>query len=564
MSTVPPVLSDIKRNECSLAAQPSTRPTPSAPQFSGLAKPILPATLELKSSMGYEYTFVPGTLALGGDLLQELATLYSNHYGVWRLSDPEMPRKRVQLSPARLRDWLTPDSKIALAKFDGVVIGYAIVIQVRVKDYGIISWVTQLVIHEEHRHLDVAKTLLFSIWGFSDHFAWGLITANPYAIRALEKATRRRCSPERIARNKRKLKAIGIGQTTYVKVDTVLEVTSETSRIDTKFFLDRSELPAMLTAAKASAPWVLGDLPEGWEWFAFTFQDQSPIELSNAEIGKMIRASDQITKQAYSRMTLGAPHMWAQHTRHEAKFVSESCRLKPGDRVLDLGCGNGRHVLELARMGLHMTGVDYLAATFEEASETATQGGLSGVRFTEGDARTIDLQEQFDAVICLYDVIGSYAEDVENLRILRTCAQHVRPHGMLLLSVMNLELTEHQAKHFFSLEEEPNRLADLKPSRTMETTGNVFNPDFYMIDRRSEIVYRKVQFAEGNQLPVELLVRDRRYRRSEIEERCREAGLDVVWSSFVQAGNWTKALDSRDPHAKEILVLCQKPDPTAF
>jgi SAM-dependent methyltransferase len=210
-------------------------------------------------------------------------------------------------------------------------------------------------------------------------------------------------------------------------------------------------------------------------------------------------------------------------------------------------------------MGLLVTGVDYIAASLQKASATVTRDELAGVRFIEGDARTIDLQEQFDAVICLYDVIGSYAEDAENMRILKTCVEHLRPGGMLLFSVMNLELTEHQAKHFFSLEEEPNRLTDLKPSRAMETTGNVFDPDFYMIDRKSDIVYRKEQFAEGNQLPVELLMRDRRYRRSEIEERCREVGLDVVWSLFAQAGHWDKALDSCDPHAKEILVLCRKP-----
>ena len=504
--------------------------------------------------MGYEYTFVPGTL-VSGDLIQELATLYSNHYGVWRQSDPDIPRKHVKLSSARLRDWLMPNSKVALAKFDGEVIGYAIVIQVRAKDYGIISWVTQLVIHEEHRHLDVGKTLLFSVWGFSDYFAWGLITANPYAVRALEKATRRRCSPGRIARNKRKLKAIGIEQTTYVKEDTVLEVTSGTSRIDTKFFLDHSELPAMLSAAQASVPWVLGDLPEGWEWFAFTFHDQPSIELSAAEIDKMIKASNQVTKQAYSRMTLGTAHLWARHTQDEAKFVFESCKLRPGERLLDLGCGNGRHVLELARTGLQVTGVVYLAASFQKARETVARD--------EGDVRTIDLQEQFDAAICLYDVIGSYAEDAENMRILKTCVEHLKPGGMLLFSVMNFELTEHQAKHFFSLEEEPNRLTDLKPSLTMETTGDVFNPDFYMIDHKSNIVYRKEQFAEGDQLPVEVLVRDRRYRRSEIEEKCREAGLDVVLSLFVQAGHWDKALDRRDSHAKEILVLCRKPDAAA-
>jgi len=62
--------------------------------------------------------------------------------------------------------------------------------------YGFISWVTQLVVHEDtgERRRQVAA---FAIWTFTDHFAWGLLTANPYAIRALEKATRRGAKPAR-------------------------------------------------------------------------------------------------------------------------------------------------------------------------------------------------------------------------------------------------------------------------------------------------------------------------------------------------------------------------------
>jgi 2-polyprenyl-3-methyl-5-hydroxy-6-metoxy-1,4-benzoquinol methylase len=508
--------------------------------------------------MPYEYTFVHGPLA-AGELVEELTSLYSNQYGIWSGNAPRNPGQRVKLAPAKLREWLTRDSKIALAKFDGQVIGYAIAVQLKIKDYGVISWVTQLVIHEAHRRLNVGKTLLFSIWGFSDHFAWGLITANPYAIRALEKATRRRCSPERIGKNKRKLKTIGIEQTTYVKEETVMEVTAETSRINTKFFLDHSELDTMLASATVSAPWLMGNIQEGWEWLAFTFNDQAEIELSPAEIDEMIKASDQVTKQAYSRMRVNASHRWAQHTVAEARLITDSCNLSPGQSILDLGCGSGRHVLELAAMGMSVTGVDYLARFYSAAQERAERQHLAGVRFIEGDARKIDIQQEHDAVICLYDVIGSYAEDAENMAILDTCGRHLRPGGLLLISVMNFELTEHQAKHFFVLSEEPNRLANLKPSQTMETTGNVFDPDLYMIDRNTGVVYRKEQFTEGNELPAQLLVRDRRYRRAEIEERCREAGLEVIWSRFVQSGHWDKPLEKWDQRAKEILVLCRKP-----
>jgi hypothetical protein len=82
--------------------------------------------------MSYEYTFVHGPLA-SGELVEELTSLYSSQYGVWSVNSPINPGRRVKLSTAKLREWLTPDSKIALAKFDGQVIGYAIAVQSKVK-----------------------------------------------------------------------------------------------------------------------------------------------------------------------------------------------------------------------------------------------------------------------------------------------------------------------------------------------------------------------------------------------------------------------------------------------
>ena len=98
------------------------------------------------------------------------------------------------------------------------------------------------------------------------------------------------------------MKRIGIEHTTYVKDETTLDVTSEVSRINTEFFLDHSELPDMLAAARV--------------------------------------------------MQLGAAHLWAQHAPEEAMFVVQACHLSPGNTLLDVGCGNGRHVLELATLGV--------------------------------------------------------------------------------------------------------------------------------------------------------------------------------------------------------------------
>jgi hypothetical protein len=90
----------------------------------------------------------------------------------------------------------------------------------------------------------------------------------------------------------------------------------------------------------------------------------------------------------------------------------------------------------------------------------------------------------------------------------------------------------------------------------MEATGNVFDPDYYMIETSTRVVYRKEQFEAGAGLPEELIVRDRRYSEAEIRSVCEAAGFEVIWSRPVRAGKWD-AEESSD-RAKEILVLCRK------
>ena len=509
--------------------------------------------------MKLDYSWIPGSFALvDSALLEECAVLYSNHYGLWGARSPS-PGRRVRLSATRLREWLcSRDSRITLARSGSELVGYAIAVQAKANRCGIVSWVTQLVVHEAYRKQDVGKTLLFSIWGLSDHFAWGLLTANPYAVRALEKATRRRCMPARIQRSRRKLHRIGFAHVPYVTERTDLEVGADRARIRTDFFLDHSRLERMLTNVTADGkPWRLGPLDDGWEWFAFTFADQDRIPLTSQETASMLEASDQITRQAYSRMQLNDDHRWARHTVRESVQIIEHCRLAPGHSVLDFGCGAGRHAIELAKSGLRVTGVDYVDAFVGKAESTARRLRVSGTRFVKADCREVKLDERFDAALCLYDVVGTYADRGENAKVLANLARHLKPGGFALVSVMNLALTRRRARHVFSMQREPNRLLDLPPSRIMETTGDVFDPELYMLDEDSNVVYRREQFTAGQDLPAELIVRDRRFSREEIEILCAEAGLDVVSTRFVRAGRWDDPLDEHDDRAKEILVLCR-------
>ena len=164
----------------------------------------------------------------------------------------------------------------------------------------------------------------------SNHFAWGLVTASPYAVRALEKATRRRCLPARIKRNNRKLQQLGCEHVRYINEQTRTDVDPARSCIQTDFYLDHSDLGTMIARVTSDEkPWLLGSLPEGWEWFAFTFSaNQDQIQLNSAEIASMLEASDQITKQAYARMTLDDDHLWAGHTVKESTEDDDRSREK--------------------------------------------------------------------------------------------------------------------------------------------------------------------------------------------------------------------------------------------
>ncbi|MCB1153424.1 GNAT family N-acetyltransferase, partial [bacterium] len=242
------------------------------------------------SAVAIQYEWIHGPLA-SPEFVAECSVLYSRHYGKWSECSPTAPGENVRLSSSRIRDLLVDGSVIAFARLDDELIGYAIAVQNK-SVRGTISWVTQLVVHKDYRNRNIGKSLLFSIWTFSNHYAWGLITASPFAIRALEKATRRRCDPLKIQRNQTLLYNHGCRHIDYVESSDQPIISENGSKINTHFFVDHSDVPQMVKSVEsAKTPWVLGEIEEGYEWFAFTFQDQPQIQLSSDEIAGMVDAS---------------------------------------------------------------------------------------------------------------------------------------------------------------------------------------------------------------------------------------------------------------------------------
>ena len=493
------------------------------------------------------------------ELIAECAELYSMHYGKWSQDIPQKAGLNIKLSANKIKDWLDhPKSSIYVARLENRIIGYAIAIRILVPYYGIFSWVTQLVVHKDYRNEDVAKNILYSIWGASEDYAWGIISANPYAIRALEKATRRRSDPKLIKKKIEKIISIGGDNIPYMEKTIEYIVNSKTSKVNTNFFVDHSSLPNMIKMVISDdAPWILGEIEEGWEWLAFTFKDQDQIKLTSQEIENMIQTSDMVTKSAYERMNNSEKQKWMQNAKYEVDFIIQECNLKKKDLLIDFGCGTGRHALELAQNDIRVQAVDYIAKNIDVAKELASERGFSNIEFLIGDCRDIVLSKA-KALICLYDVIGSFVNDDENLKILKNIANHLDTGGIALISVMNYELSNKIAKYRFQFNNDPNKLLELTASQTMEKTGNIFNPDYYMVDTDTKVIYRKERFELGNSLPIELIVRDRRYTKSEFEKMCNEVGLNVVFSRYVNARDWRTGFEATDDSAKEILIKCVK------
>ena len=131
--------------------------------------------------------------------------------------------------------------------------------------------------------------------------------------------------------------------------------------------------------------------------------------------------------------------MRAERTSEEIDFLVRVLNLKPGCRVLDVPCGNGRLAIPLAERGYKVTGVDITTILLQEA-QSASQGANPGLELVETDMRDLSWIETFDAAFCFWGSFG-YFDDDGNRRFLEAVHRTLKTGSRFALDIPNVAET---------------------------------------------------------------------------------------------------------------------------
>ncbi len=129
---------------------------------------------------------------------------------------------------------------------------------------------------------------------------------------------------------------------------------------------------------------------------------------------------------------------YVQGTKGEIDFIEGELG---GDKefwILDVGCGTGRHLLELARRGYkNLVGVDLSENMLEKAREKAEKEALD-IEFIQADARELEYSGEFDAVLVLCEGAFSLMEtDEMDYKILQNISRALKGGGRFIMTNPN-------------------------------------------------------------------------------------------------------------------------------
>ena len=134
-------------------------------------------------------------------------------------------------------------------------------------------------------------------------------------------------------------------------------------------------------------------------------------------------------------------NVFTRNTLAEVDFLLDELHLPAGGSVLDVGCGTGRHAIELARRGYAVTGLDLSSAMLARAADAARAEKVH-IEWLRADATRFTVPQKFDAAVCLcegaFGLLGQDDDPIEQpLAILGNVSRSLKPQAKALFTVLN-------------------------------------------------------------------------------------------------------------------------------
>ncbi len=214
-----------------------------------------------------------------------------------------------------------------------------------------------------------------------------------------------------------------------------------------------------------------------------------------------------------------APHYdqnpFTRNTQVEVQFLVERMGLKPSMRVLDAGCGTGRHSVELAKRGMFMVGVDLSPAMLSVAKEKGDAAGLE-IEWVEANLTEWQRPGAFEAAICLceggFGLINQDEDGVtHDLAILRNISASLVVGAPFILTALN-------------------GYALIRRMTDEAVTQGAFDPATMVLHHLDEM-----DLPEG---PIQMIVKERLFIPPEVIALMRFAGFEVDAVYGGTAGEW--------------------------
>jgi 2-polyprenyl-3-methyl-5-hydroxy-6-metoxy-1,4-benzoquinol methylase len=128
---------------------------------------------------------------------------------------------------------------------------------------------------------------------------------------------------------------------------------------------------------------------------------------------------------------------FTQGTDGECDFIEAELQFNKDLRILDVGCGTGRHAIELSKRGYHVTGIDLSESQLERARKKASAQHLT-IDFQQHDARKLPFREEFDVALMLCEGGFPLMEtDEMNYEILKNVTNALRPGSKVIFTTLN-------------------------------------------------------------------------------------------------------------------------------